>query len=357
MQGPVTRIGFAALRDFIGASLRRLGLPDPDALTVASLMAEPDLQGSDGHGVIRLPQYARRIRAGGIKLRPDIRVLEERPGMALIDGDNGMGHLVMARAAELAVDKARTAGVAWVGARMSNHAGPASLYACKVLAHDMIGMYFAVGNANHLPPWGGMDMLLSTNPIAVAVPAGRQTPIVLDMATTVAAYGKVKAKAQRGETMPEGWMIDREGRPLTDPRRAEEGFLLPIGGYKGYGLALVFGLLAGTLNGAAMGKDVIDFNHDDASATNTGKAIVAIDVAAFGDLQAFKDRIDVLVDDLRQSRRMPHVERIWLPGEQSHARRLEYHRDGIPISAALLRGLDQLADDLGVERLAVERRL
>ena len=352
MQGSVTRVGFAALRDFIGASLRRLGLPDPDALTVASLMAEADLQGSDGHGVIRLPQYARRIRAGGIKLRPDIRVLEERPGMALIDGDNAMGHLVMARAAELAVDKARTAGVAWVGARMSNHAGPASLYARKVLAHDMIGMYFAVGNANHLPPWGGMDMLLSTNPIAVAVPANRQTPIVLDMATTVAAYGKVKAKAQRGETMPEGWMIDREGRPLTDPRRAEEGFLLPIGGYKGYGLALVFGLLAGTLNGAAMGKDVIDFNHDDASATNTGQAIVAIDVAAFGDLQGFKARVDVLVDDLRQSRRMPNVERIWLPGEQSHAKRVEYDRDGIPISAPLLRSLDQLADDLRVKRLA-----
>ena len=352
MQGSVTRVSFAALRDFIGASLRRLGLPDPDALTVASLMAEADLQGSDGHGVIRLPQYARRIRAGGIKLRPDIRVLEERPGMALIDGDNAMGHLVMARAAELAVDKARTAGVAWVGARMSNHAGPASLYARKVLAQDMIGMYFAVGNANHLPPWGGMDMLLSTNPIAVAVPANRQPPIVLDMATTVAAYGKVKAKAQRGETMPEGWMIDREGRSLTDPRRAEEGFLLPIGGYKGYGLALVFGLLAGTLNGAAMGKDVIDFNHDDASATNTGQAIVAIDVAAFGDLQGFKDRVDVLVDDLRQSRRMPNVERIWLPGEQSHAKRVEYDRDGIPISAPLLRSLDQLADDLRIKRLA-----
>jgi len=347
----MTRVGFAALRDFIAASFRQLGLSDVDALTVATLMAEADLQGSDGHGVIRLPHYARRIRAGGINLRPDIRVLQERPGMALIDGDNGMGHLVMARAAELAVEKARTAGVAWVGTRMSNHAGPASLYARKVLAQDMIGMYFAVGNANHLPPWGGLDMLLSTNPIAVAVPAGKQAPVVLDMATTVAAYGKVKAKAQRGETMPEGWMIDREGRPLTDPRRADEGFLLPIGGYKGYGLALIVGLLAGTLNGAAMGKEVIDFNHDDASATNTGQAIVAIDVAAFGELQAFKDSVDVLVDDLHQSRRLPNVDRIWLPGEQSHAKRVEYQRDGIPIAAALLRSLDQLADDLRVERL------
>src|SRR5450631_2134442 len=325
-----TRVSFAALRDFIAASFRKLGLTDGDALTVASLMAEADLQGSDGHGVIRLPQYARRIRAGGINPSPAIRVLQERPAMALIDGDNGMGHLVMSRAAELAVDKARTAGVAWVGTRMSNHAGPASLYARMALGQDMIGMYFAVGNANHLPPWGGLDMLLSTNPIAVAVPAGKQAPIVLDMATTVAAYGKVKAKAQRGETMPEGWMIDREGRPLTDPRRADEGFLLPIGGYKGYGLALIVGLLAGTLNGAAMGKDVLDFNHDFKTTTNTGQAIAMIDLAAFGDPSAFKGRVDALVRDLRTSERMPAVDRIWLPGEQSHAKRIAHERDGIP---------------------------
>src|SRR6185295_12287412 len=148
------------------------------------------------------------------------------------------------------------------------------------------------------------EMLLSTNPVAVAIPAGEEPPIVLDMATTVAAYGKVKTKAQRGETMPEGWMVDREGRPLTDPKRANDGFLLPIGGYKGYGLALVFGLLAGTLNGAAMGKDVIDFNADDRSVTNTGQAILAIDIAAFGDSEDFKHRVDVLARDLRASKRM-----------------------------------------------------
>jgi L-2-hydroxycarboxylate dehydrogenase (NAD+) len=351
MSNAPARIDSARLRDFIGAAFRKLGMPDGDASTVAALMAEADLQGSDGHGVIRLPHYARRIRAGGLNLHPAIRVSQERPGMALIDGDNGMGHLVMTRAAELAIEKARGAGVAWVGTRMSNHAGPASLYARKPLASDMIGMYFAVGNANHLPPWGGLDMLLSTNPIAVAVPAGRHSSIVLDMATTVAAFGKVKAKAQRGETMPEGWMIDRQGRPLTDPRRADEGFLLPIGGYKGYGLALIVGLLAGTLNGAAMGKDVIDFNHDDTNATNTGQAIVAIDIAAFGDLHAFKDRVDTLIEDLHGSTRMPNVDRIWLPGEQSSAKRTEYSRDGIPISATLRQNLDRLADELGIARL------
>jgi len=318
---------------------------------VAGLMAEADLQGSDGHGVIRLPQYVRRIRAGGINLHPDIRVVSERAGMALLNGDNAMGHLVMKRAVELAVQKARVAGVAWVGAQWSNHAGPASLYARMALVHDMIGLYFAVGNANHLPPWGGLDMLLSTNPIAAAFPTHEEPPVVLDMATTVAAYGKVKAKAARGEMMPEGWMIDREGKPLTDPRRANEGFLLPIGGYKGYGLALVVGLLAGTLNRAAMGKDVIDFNHDAASATNTGQAIVAIDPAAFGDVAQFKAAVDTLIRDLRASERMPGVDRIRMPGEQSHARSVEQRKAGIAIAASLMQTLDRLAEELEIPPL------
>ena len=201
------KISFDRLREFIACAFIKLGMPEADARIVAALMAEADLQGSDGHGVIRLAQYARRIRAGGVNLSPQIKVMRERAGMALLDGDNGMGHLVMRRAAQMAVDKARSTGIAWVGSQFSNHAGPASLYARMALPHDMIGLYFAVGNANHLPPWGGLDMLLSTNPIAVAIPAGEEPAVVLDMATTVAAYGKVKAKAQRGEMMPDGYTI------------------------------------------------------------------------------------------------------------------------------------------------------
>jgi L-2-hydroxycarboxylate dehydrogenase (NAD+) len=346
-----TRIPAAHMQSFIGAAMEKLGLPPADAAIVAQLMTEAEVQGSDGHGVIRLAPYARRIRAGGINLRPNIRVVKEKAAMAVIDGDNGMGHLVMQQATQIAIEKARRCGIAWVGSRLSNHAGPASLYARMALAQDMIGMYYAVGNANHLPPWGGLDMLLSTNPIAVAVPAGQEAPIVLDMATTVAAYGKVKAKAQRGEQMPEGWMIDRQGKPLTDPRRADEGFLMPIGGYKGYGLALVVGILAGTLNGAAMGSETIDFNKDDVSITNTGQAIVVIDPDAFGEIDEFKARVDKLVRELRASERMPGVDRIWLPGEQSHARRIANERDGLALPPALLAQLDTLAKDLGIPRI------
>jgi LDH2 family malate/lactate/ureidoglycolate dehydrogenase len=348
-------VSFERLKAFIHEAMVRLGLPDDDAMTVATLMAQADLQGSDGHGVSRLPQYARRIKAGGFNVRPDIRVVREHASTALINGDNGMGHLVMSRAAAIAIEKARATGIGWVNSQYSNHAGPASLYATMPLAHDMIGLYFAVGNANHLPPWGGLDMLLSTNPIAAAIPAGREKPIVLDMATTVAAYGKVKTKALRGEMMPEGWMIDRTGKPLTDPKRAEEGMLLPLGGmeagYKGFGLATIIGLIAGTLGGAAMGKDVIDFNHDDDSVTNTGQAICAINVAAFGEVATFKAAVDTLVRDFRASERMPGVERISVPGERSEETRLARTRDGIPIAPALMRGLDQLAGELGIAKL------
>jgi len=345
------RIPAERVAAFIARALRAVDIPEADAASIADLMTRADVNGSDGHGVFRLPQYIRRIKGGAVNVRPDIRVVREAPAMAVVDGDNGMGHLVMRRATELAIEKAKTAGIAWVGAKWSNHAGPASLYASMPLAHDMIGLYLAVGNANHLPPWGGLDMLLSTNPIAVAIPAGDEAPVVLDMATTVAAYGKVKTKAQRGEMMPEGWMMDRQGQPLLDPKRSNEGFLLPIGGYKGYGLALIFGMLAGTLNGAAMGRDVVDFNADDTTPTNTGHSICAINIAAFQPVAEFKASVDALVRDIRSSERLPGVDRIWLPGEQSVSKRAERARDGIPMPDALLASLDQLAAELKVTPL------
>ena len=336
------------LKAFVARAFGKVDIPGEDARVIAELMVRADVQGSEGHGVFRLPQYVRRIKGGAVNVKPHIRVVREAAGMALVDGDNGMGHLVMRFAAERAIDKARQAGVAWVGVKWSNHAGPASLYAAMPLAHDMIGLYLAVGNANHLPAWGGLDMLLSTNPIAVAVPAGAEAPVVLDMATTVAAYGKVKTKAQRGEMMPEGWMMDRQGRPLTDPRRANEGFLLPIGGYKGYGLALVFGLLAGTLNGAAMGRDVVDFNADDTTPTNTGHCIVAINVEAFQPVAEFKQRVDALVRDLRNSQRLPGVDAVRLPGDGAREAREDRLKNGIPLPPALSASLDQLARELGI---------
>ncbi|WP_341861272.1 Ldh family oxidoreductase [Gymnodinialimonas sp. 57CJ19] len=216
---------------------------------------------------------------------------------------------------------------------------------------NMIGLYLAVGSANHMPPWGGTDMLLSTNPIAVALPSKDYPPIVLDMATTVAAYGKVKTAAQRGEQMPEGWMVDRNGDPLTDPTRAGEGFLLPIGGPNGYGLSLVFGILAGVLNGAAFGRDVVDFNADATSVTNTGQMILALDIAAFADPDVFRAEIDDVWRQMKSSAKMPGVDEIRLPGERMDRVRLERSTKGIPLSDALRVQLAALAEELVVAAL------
>src|SRR5436309_2398477 len=345
------RIAHADLVRFTAAAYNAVGISTAEAEKAAELMAASDISGADGHGVFRLPQYIRRIKAGGLNTRPEINLIRHAKAAAIVDGDDGLGSLVVSRAVEEAIALAADNGVGWVGTRRGNHAGAAAVYAAMPLVHDMIGLYFAVGNANHLPPWGGVDMLLSTNPIAIAVPALEEPPLVLDMATTVAAYGKVKVAAQQGKRMPEGWMIDREGNPLTDPNRADDGFLLPIGGYKGAALALVFGLLAGTLNGAANGADVVDFNKDDTTPTNTGQALCVIDVKAFAEPAAFKRPVDEVIRQLHGSALLPGFDRIRLPGEDRHRRIVERRAQGIPIPPALHRALDDLAADLAITPL------
>jgi LDH2 family malate/lactate/ureidoglycolate dehydrogenase len=314
-------------------------------------MAESDARGGDAHGVFRLPQYVNQIQDGAVNARPNIQIVSDRAGTALVDGDNGLGHLVMKRATELAMEKARNCGVAWVGTRHSNHAGPAQLYPRMAAERGMIGIYFCVGNANLVPPWGGTEVLLSTNPIAIAVPAFQRPPVVLDMATTNTAFGKIRLKAQRNEQMPEGWMIDRQGQPLTDPSRAKEGFLLPIGGPKGYGLALMFGLLAGTLNGAAFGRDVVNYTADSKTPSNTGQAIMAVDISGFADVQAFEESVDEVWDVMKSSPTLPGIDEVRLPGEHSEMLYRERMVQGVPLGDSLLKVLDELADKLGIPGL------
>ena len=346
------RIPARATRALIADALVAAGLPQADAGVCAELMTEADLTGADGHGIFRLSQYVRRLKAGGFNKHPNIAVNKTAPATALVDGDNGMGHLVMSRAAKEAIAIAREAGVSWVGVRRSNHAGPAGLYAEMPAAQGMIGLYAAVANANHMATWGGADLLLGTNPLAIGVPSGGK-PLVFDMATSIVAYGTVKKYALRGLTMPEGWFVKpATGAAITDPVKSGEGILLPMGEYKGSGLALMIGLLAGVLNGAAFGRDVVDFNADDDSETNTGHFIIAVDIARFVPLQTFTAEVDRHVRDLRASARLPGVDDIRLPGDRRAECRDERLRDGVPIAAQLLAQLDKLAAELKIKPLA-----
>ena len=347
----IQRFSAAELESFIARILGRVGVPASDAALVARLMVVADLRGVDAHGIFRLPRCITRIKAGAVNVRPKIRVLEDNLSTAIVDGDNGMGHLVMNRAAEVAIEKADRTGVSWVGVRMSNHAGFGALYAEMPLSRDMIGLYIAVASANHIPPWGGVEKLLGTNPLTVAIPAGEEPPVVLDMATSVVAYGKVKSYKLAGKTMPVGWMVNRRGEPITDPNRSDEGYLLPIGGYKGSGLATVIGMLAGLLNGALFGRDVIDYNVDDTSVTNTGHAILALKVSNFCPVEHFKRQVDIAIREIRNSERMDGVDRIWLPGEQEYVCMLDRRANGIPISTELRSILNDLAASLGTDPL------
>jgi LDH2 family malate/lactate/ureidoglycolate dehydrogenase len=344
------RVAADRLAGFATRAFARLGVPEPDAARVAALMVEADLLGYDTHGLFRLRQYVNRLRDGGCNAAARPRVLRETAATALIDGDNGLGHLAMSLACDLAMAKARAAGIGWVGVRGGNHAGPAALYVRPQAAAGMVGLCAAVGSANHVAPWGGTDLLLGTNPIAVATPGGAD-PFVLDMATTVAAAGKIKTLAQRGQPMPEGWMVGRDGKPLTDPNRRDEGYLLPIGGAKGYGLAMAIGLLAGVLNGAAFGADVVDFTADTTSPTNTGQFVAAIDIAAFGDPAAFAAAATRAFDQMRASAPLPGHAPVRVPGDGRTAARAARLAEGIALHPALRAELDRIAADLAIAPL------
>jgi L-2-hydroxycarboxylate dehydrogenase (NAD+) len=346
------RIPVAELRDFMSRALAAAGLPPDDAAEVAERMVMADLRGIDSHGIVRLPVYIRRIRAGGINARPNIRTVTDAPATALIDGDNGMGHLVMSHATRLAIAKAEQSGIGWVGVRGSNHAGAAAVYAMMPLAHDMIGIYFAVANINHMAPWGGIDALLGTNPLAVAVPTLEEPPVVLDIATTATSFGRIKVAAQNGETLPEGQVIDHAGKPITDARHADAGLLLPMGGYKGYGLSLVISLLAGTLNRTPVGRDATGLQAGENKPTNTGQAIMALKLANFGPVEEFKRATDDIARDLRTSRPLPGGGEVRYPGLQAHRTMAARNAAGIPIRPPLLAELKKLAGGLSIAPLS-----
>jgi L-2-hydroxycarboxylate dehydrogenase (NAD+) len=338
------RVPAAHLGAFMTDVLRKCGLPDADAKTVAGAMLDADLSGSDAHGVFRLPGYIRVLQRGFINPRAEPRVIERAPATALVDGDNGMGHLVMTYAANLAIEIAREAGVGWVGVRRSNHAGAGSTYAAIPLDHGMVGIYGAVSGANFMAPWGGAEALLGTNPIAVAIPAGEEAPVVLDIATSVASNGAIRAYAAAGKPLPPGWVINRTtGEPITDGKKIADGNYVPIGEYKGSGLALILGLLGGPLNRAAFGRDVKDVNADQSKENNTGQFIIALDVARFVPLPAFRAEVDRHIRDLASSKRLPGFDEIRIPGQGRRERRAERERDGVPLAAGLVKQLDELA--------------
>lgn len=340
------RIALPRLRDLIVEILVAVDVLPEHAETTAARLVEADLRGRSGHGVIRVPYYVTRIEAGGINLRPNVTVTRSTPVSGLVDGDNALGQVVMTVAAETAIAKAGDTGMAWVGTVRSNHAGAAGVYTEMAAFQGFIGMYMAVASANVMPPWGGAERLLGTNPISIAIPGRDGSGFHLDIATTVASHGTIKVLAQKAEEMPEGWVMEPDGTPITDPKRADEGFLVPIGGYKGAGLNMAIGLLAGTLNGAAFGAEVIDHRAIPDQEANTGQAIFVMHPDLFRETDEFTSAVDAALTEMRNSGPAGAVQ---IPGDGAKRSHEEQMREGIDVSEPVAQELLNLARRLGVE--------
>jgi len=325
------------------------GVPDEDAHTTADCLVRADLRGVGTHGVIRLKVYADRLQAGGNNPRPDIRVVKETATAAVLDGDRSLGPVGGRKAMELAIEKAREAGVGMVAIRNSNHYGAAAYYAMMALEHDMIGHSMTNVLAS-MPPTGGREAKVGNNPFALALPAGEEPPVVLDAATSRSSWGKIFAAAQTGERLPEDCFLDKEGKPTTDAHRAlEAGLLLPIAEHKGYGMALCIAVLTGLLADAEFD---IDLPHpykmpDEPGYNSFFQAAVRVD--QFVPVAHFKTRMDGVVRQMRSAAPAPGVEGIYLPGEKEHVTELERIENGIPLNEAMLRELEELARESGVE--------
>lgn len=336
------------LTRFCTCVLIKLGVPLEQATAIAGNLVGADLQGVASHGVIRLPIYVERLRAGVVNPRPNVRVIRETATTAVVDGDNGMGQWVGMRAMQTAIDKGLRANCAFVSVRNSNHFGAAAYYSQMAVAHDMIGFSFTIGGINHMTPWGGAEAILGNNPLSIALPAGEERPIVLDMACSVAARGKIIVAAKDGTAIPESWATGPDGEATTDPVEALKGFVLPVGGPKGYALTLMIGLLSTMLSGAAFGSEVTDMYEDMERAQNVGHLFGVLPIACFESIEIYKRRVDKAIREIRGVPRAPGVERIYLPGEREQILAEAQGRSGIPIKLSVWSELLEVGKSLSV---------
>jgi len=327
--------------------LAAAGVDPIDASCVANNLVGANRRGIDSHGIIRMTSYVNDFLKGQIAAKTVPVIVAETPATAVVDAQNGWGAPASRFAMALAVKKAREVGMAGVGVRRSNHFGFAADYGMMALQHDMIGAAFTNAKRNMVPT-GSVSSYFGTNPICICVPAGKERPLVYDGATTVVAQGKIQVANKKHLPIPSNWALDEEGRPTTDPAAAlAGGRLMPLGGYKGYDLALAVDVLSGVLPGAAFGASVHVLSLW-GNASNVGHFFSAIDIRAFGDVGEFKDRIDAMIREIHGLPRAGGVDRIYVPGEIEFDLEDERSRDGIPVVEDVEKDLRALADRFSV---------
>ena len=346
----LARVSREQLERFCLEAMRRCGMTPEDARVTADVLVTTDTWGVHSHGTKALRMYLKRMRAGGLKARGVPKVVAEGPAWAVMDGDSAMAMVSSCRAMEVAIAKAKQAGVGYVSVRNSCHYGAAGYYALLAARQGLFGMAMSNADSNMTVP-GGKGKIIGNNPLAYAIPAGDEPPLMLDMALSTVAAGKVDAATAAGKTIPDNWIADENGLPTTDPSLYPlRAFLLPMAGHKGYGLALMVEALSALASGAGMLSDVLSWNLVDPSKpTGHGHAFLAIDVAAMVPSRDFQKRVDEMIRRIRGSAKAKGSERIWLPGEMEAEKMKESLAHGMDLPKSVRDSLRGLAEDVGVK--------
>jgi LDH2 family malate/lactate/ureidoglycolate dehydrogenase len=341
-------LGAPALLAFGRAVFERLGLPPQDAALVADCLVRANLRGLDSHGVARIPIYAKRLRLGLVNPTPSLAPTRVAPSAAFLDGADGMGMVTGSRAMAEAVTLADETGVGVVGVSRSTHYGMAAFYVLQAVAADRIGFAFT-NSSPGMAPFGGTRPLLGVNPLAVAVPAGRRTPIVLDMAMSGIARGKMRLAAMHGAPIAEGLGVDAQGRPTTDGMAVFGGGAVhPFGGPKGSALAVWMEIMGGVLTGAAFAGEMKSLYEDFSGPQRIGHLFLAMRPDLFMPLSAFKARMDAMIERFKDSGPAEGIAEVLMPGEPEARCETARRRSGIPVTAEVLATLEAEATSLGV---------
>jgi LDH2 family malate/lactate/ureidoglycolate dehydrogenase len=358
-QIPDIRFSAATLSNFCVDVFLHFGVPRQDAVIAASVLSMADVRGIDSHGVARLHSYFEMLTAKRINPKPKIKIIRQHKSVCTVDGDNGLGLVVGPQANEIAMDKASEFGSGWVSVCNTNHYGIASYYSLKALERDMIGWSMTTSTKLVAPLWGA-ERMLGTNPISIAFPGLKNLPIVIDLATSAAAYGKIEIAKRKGQPVPRGWIISKDGELTIDPDdMINGGALLPLGserdlgGHKGYALAAMVDILSAVLSGANWGPFAPPFAlrqeiPDKSVGKGIGHFFGAMEIEGFMDVNEFKARIDDWIDVFRKTRPAPGTNGVLIPGDPEHQEEAIRSKQGIPLIAAVVADLKDISKQTGI---------
>ncbi len=340
------KISADTLRAGVTSLYRAVGLPDDHAALISDTLVRADMWGHSSHGVMRAPWYLDRVRNGVMNPSIEAQRVVDAGAIAVVDGREGVGQVIARDAMLDAVARARRHGVGVVSVRNSNHHGALGYFTRLAAAEGCIGMLAANGGPA-MAPWGGKRMAVGTNPWSIAAPAGRHAPMMLDIANTVVARGKIFLARQKGVRIPEHWALDAEGRPTTDPAAALAGVILPMAEHKGYAIALLMDVLSGVLSGSGILTEVNSpFKTDKPS--RSGHCLLALDIAAFGPRAAFEARMEQMIAEVKAVPLAPGSDEILYPGELEARNEARHAREGLDLPEKTIADLRGEAARLGV---------